>query len=165
MDQAHGSDESHETTEGHGHGTDEHAADEHASIATGAVPDPIDRVSLGNNLYALGEYPAAYKAYLSANPEELTPEQQFWVEYQIANCLRRMGEHAEASNRFRKLAGQPEAGWLSERAGWWVDVLEQIRRTENALKQEKPSGNQNQAPTKLPISSANKGGSLDEHGH
>jgi hypothetical protein len=137
-----------------------------AHLTAGSISDPIDRVSLGNNLYALGEYPAAHKAYLSVNPEELTSEQQFWTEYQIANCLRRMGENAEASNRFRKIAGQPEAGWLSERAAWWVGVLEQMRRAETALTPEAaPNPSTSTTKTSLPISRSPKEESHDNAHH
>lgn len=137
-----------------------------AHLTAGSISDPIDRVSLGNNLYALGEYPAAHKAYLSVNPEELTAEQQIWTEYQIANCLRRMGENAEASNRFRKIAGQPEAGWLSERAAWWVGVLEQMRRAETALTSEAAPGQSKGATkTSLPISRSPKEESHDNAHH
>lgn len=150
-----------EMQDGHGN-----PASHDAHLTAGAISDPIDRVSLGNNLYALGEYPAAHKAYLSVNPEELSAEQQIWTEYQIANCLRRLGETAEASNRFRKIAAQPEAGWLSERAAWWVGVLEQMRRAETALTTEAaPNSSKSTSKPSLPISRSPKEESHDNAHH
>ncbi len=140
----------HEGSEATEHGSEHGSSDAaHGMIAIG---EPIDRVGLANNLYALGEYPAAHDAYLAVELEQLTPEQQFWVEYQIANCLRRVGESAAASNQFRKLAAQPEAGWISEQAAWWVDILEQIRQAEKALQDEDPTSAPAVPQKKLPLS-------------
>jgi tetratricopeptide (TPR) repeat protein len=82
---------------------------------------------LANNLFAVGEYPLALEMYQETKGPELSTQQQFWVEYQTANCYRRLGNPAEASNRYRKLASQSEAGWLSRQAHWWVETLESIR--------------------------------------
>ena len=98
------------------------------------VDGPIDRLGLANNLFAVAEYPLALEMYQQATGPELSSQQKFWVEYQLANCLRRLGNPAEASNRYRKLASQPEAGWLSQQARWWVETLEQIRILEKVLK-------------------------------
>ena len=98
------------------------------------VNGPIDRLGLANNLFAVGEYALALEMYEQTKGPELSAQQQFWVEYQFANCLRRVGNPAEASNRYRKLASQPEAGWLSQQARWWVETLESIRILEKALK-------------------------------
>lgn len=98
------------------------------------VNGPIDRLGLANNLFAIGEYPLALEMYQQTTGPELSSQQQFWVEYQTASCLRHLGSPAEASNRFRKLASQPEAGWLSQQAQRWVEHLESIRVLEKALK-------------------------------
>lgn len=105
-----------------------------ASLVNSIVVDgPIDRLGLANNLFAVGEYPLALEMYAHTAGTELTAHQQFWIAYQTANCLRRLGKTGEASNRYRKLASQPEAGWLSQQAQWWVETLEQIRIHEKAL--------------------------------
>ena len=103
---------------------------------TPIVDGAIDRLGLANNLYAIGDYLVAREMYEHTDMAELTAQQQIWAEYQIANCLRRMGQKAEASNRYRRIAAQPEAGWLSEQSAWWVDVLEQTRQLEKALQEE-----------------------------
>lgn len=106
-----------------------------ASLLENVVVDgPIDRLGLANNLFAVGEYPLALEMYQETKGSELSTQQQFWVEYQTANCYRRLGNPAEASNRYRKLASQSEAGWLARQAHWWVEMLESIRIHEKALK-------------------------------
>lgn len=105
-----------------------------ASLLEKVVVDgPIDRLGLANNLFAVGEYPLALEMYEQTTGPELSSQQKFWVQYQLANCLRRLGNPAEASNRYRKLASQPEAGWLSQQAHWWVETLENMRVLEKAL--------------------------------
>lgn len=132
------------------------------------VDGPIDRVGLANNLYAVGEYLLALEMYQQADPSELSAQEQMWAEYQIANCLRRTGKRAEASNRYRRLAGQPEAGWLSSQSQWWVDVLEQIRQLEEAL-QEMPDAAEPlpESPLQLPGKQAPSGvsGTKGDHSH
>ncbi len=136
----------------HANGThDEVAVDEH-SAASGAahaasehavVHGTIDRLGLANNLYAVGEYELALDMYEKIDMTELTAQQQIWTDYQMANCLRRMGRNGEASNRYRRIAEQPEAGWLSEQSRWWVDVLEQMRQLQSSLEEnvENPEEN------------------------
>lgn len=115
-----------------------HAASEHA-----VVHGPIDRLGLANNLYAVGEYQLAMKMYEQTVTAELSAQQQMWTDYQMANCLRRMGRNAEASNRYRRIAEQPEAGWLSEQSRWWVDVLEQIRQLQSSLEEDAGTPDEN----------------------
>ena len=107
------------------------------SMTDQAVVDgPIDRLGLANNLYAVGDYLLALKMYEQADAASMTAQQQIWTEYQIANCLRRTGKLAEASNRYRLLADQPAAGWLSEQSQWWVDVLEKMRTVRKGLEEK-----------------------------
>ncbi len=107
-----------------------------ASLLESVVVDgPIDRLGLANNLFAVGEYSLALEMYHQIKGSDFSSQQQFWVEYQIACCLRHLGNPAEASNRFRKLASQPEAGWLSQQAHRWVEHLEKMRILEKAMKE------------------------------
>jgi hypothetical protein len=115
-----------------------HAASEHA-----VVHGTIDRLGLANNLYAVGEYELALDMYENTDITELTAQQQIWTDYQTANCLRRMGRHGDASNRYRRIAEQPEAGWLSEQSRWWVDVLEQIRQLQSSLEENPENPDEN----------------------
>lgn len=115
-----------------------HAASEHA-----VVHGTIDRLGLANNLYAVGEYELALDMYEKIDMTELTAQQQIWSDYQMANCLRRMGRNGDASNRYRRIAEQPEAGWLSEQSRWWVDVLEQIRQLQSSLEENPENSEEN----------------------
>jgi tetratricopeptide (TPR) repeat protein len=115
-----------------------HVASEHA-----VVHGTIDRLGLANNLYAVGEYELALDMYEKIDMAELTAQQQIWADYQMANCLRRMGRSSEASNRYRRIAEQPESGWLSEQSRWWVDVLEQIRQLQSSLEENPENPEEN----------------------
>ena len=147
-DHTHG-DSQHDSGDGHdssaltGHGDEHGSAHGDSSTMPGneVVEGPIDRLGLANNLYAVGEYQLALRMYEHVEMSELSAQQQIWAEYQAANCLRRLGKSGEASNRYRKIAGQPEAGWLSEQSRWWVDTLERIRQLEKSLEEdiEKPA--------------------------
>ena len=121
-------------TANHDAGQVEHSSSPHSALPDNTVVDgPIDRLGLANNLFAVGEYPLALEMYQQTDVKSLTSHQHFWVEYQTANCLRRLGKGAEASIRYRRLAEQPEAGWLSQQASWWVETLEKIRILEKTL--------------------------------
>lgn len=100
------------------------------------VSGPIDRIGLANNLYAVGEYQLALEMYQQTEKSSVPPQQQHWLEYQQANCLRRLGQRGEASNRYRRLSQQPGAGWLGEISGWWVTQLEHVRQLEKALESD-----------------------------
>ena len=115
-----------------------HAASEHA-----VVHGTIDRLGLANNLYAVGDYELALNMYEKIDMTDLTAQQQIWTDYQMANCLRRMGRNGDASNRYRRIAEQPEAGWLSEQSRWWVDVLEQIRQLQSSLEENPDNSEEN----------------------
>ena len=134
----HDSEEEHNLSELAGHG-DQHESTSAAASAlpgTDVVEGPIDRLGLANNLYAVGEYALALRMYEHVEQSELSAQQQIWAEYQAANCLRRLGKSGEASNCYRKIAGQPEAGWLSDQSRWWVDTLERIRQLEKSLESD-----------------------------
>ncbi|MCA9011583.1 MAG: hypothetical protein KDB01_17645 [Planctomycetaceae bacterium] len=121
-------------TDPHGEFETEASSATNTAIRENIVVDgPIDRLGLANNLFAVGQYPLALEMYEQASAETLTSHQKFWVEYQTANCLRRLEKKGEASQRYRKLANQPEAGWLSQQARWWVETLEKIRILESTL--------------------------------
>ena len=139
--------DSHHTDDSHG----ESSAEEHSAAGEAAraasehavVHGTIDRLGLANNLYAVGEYELALDMYENTDITELTAQQQIWTDYQTANCLRRMGRHGDASNRYRRIAEQPEAGWLSDQSRWWVDVLEQMRQLQSSLEENPENSDEN----------------------
>ena len=128
--------DSHDDPHGVGHSdspTDAVSVTNAAILEHTVVDGPIDRLGLANNLFAVGQYPLALEMYQQASAEILSAHQKFWIEYQTANCIRRSGRPGEASNRYRRLADQPEAGWISTQAQWWVETLEKIRVLESFL--------------------------------
>lgn len=92
------------------------------------VDGPVDRVALGDNLYAIGEYPLARDMYNKADRDSLPQDQQFWVQFQNASCLREMGDLKAAKEQYRIVAGQEEADWLQRSSIWWLDMID--RREE-----------------------------------
>ena len=143
---SHGED-NHHADDSHGEAAaGEHSAAGHAAHAASehvVVHGTIDRLGLANNLYAVGDYELALNMYEKIDMTDLTAQQQIWTEYQMANCLRRMGRNGDASNRYRRIAEQPEAGWLSEQSRWWVDVLEQIRQLQSSLEENPENSDEN----------------------
>lgn len=128
----HKGNEGHETD--HGHDLHQEAGQQPAKTT---VDGTIDHLGLANNLFAVGQFELSLEIYQKIDLSTVSPQQQFWVEYQQASCLRRLGRSAEASNRYRRLADKPEAGSLSELARWWVTTLEHKRQLEKKLA-EKP---------------------------
>lgn len=112
----------------------ESSSSPHASPLENIVVDgPIDRLGLANNLFAVGEYGMAQEMYQQIDASQLDSHLHFWIQFQVASCTRHLGKTAEASNLFRQLAGQPEAGQYSEQARWWVEKLEEMRLIEKSL--------------------------------
>ncbi len=97
------------------------------------VDGPVDRVALADNLYRMGEFTLAQEMYSRVRMEQQTADQQFWVQFQIASCLRRRGDLAAAKKRLRVLAGQEEAGWLAKTSHWWLDAIDDRTELEQQL--------------------------------
>ncbi len=99
------------------------------------VNGPIDRLALANNLYAIREFVLSLELYEQIDQTSLSPEDRFWIEYQIAGCLRRLKRTADAQQRYRRLAGQPDAGWLHELSRWWLERMVMRNELENEMRQ------------------------------
>jgi hypothetical protein len=83
----------------------------------------INRLALGDSLFGTGQTELALQAYSSIELIRLPSTDRYWIEYQIANCHRRLGNIPEAQQRYRKLAGLVDAGWCAGHARWWLDAL------------------------------------------
>ncbi|MEQ9411440.1 MAG: hypothetical protein RIK87_27240 [Fuerstiella sp.] len=92
--------------------------------AQALVNEPVDRVGLADNLYALDELQIALEMYEQVDRKALPASEQYWVAYQTASCLRRLGRIPEAQERYRRLAGQTNAGWLARMSRWWLDQID-----------------------------------------
>jgi hypothetical protein len=83
----------------------------------------IDRMALADSLFGNGQSDLALQAYSSIELLKQPVADRYWIEYQIANCHRRLGNLAEAEQRYRRLAGLVDAGWCAVHARWWLDAL------------------------------------------
>ena len=98
-----------------------------------AVDGPVDRVALGDNLFAIQEYRLALESYLQVDVRKLPRDHRFWVQYQVAACHRHLNDLPAARKQLRILAGQEEAGWLGRAARWWLDTLRDRAELEQQL--------------------------------
>lgn len=80
--------------------------------------------ALADNLYALGEYDLAYNTYQQLKLADLSTEDQVWVTYQLAGCLRHLGENASAASLYRQVLSQHPEHHLSGVSRWWLDAME-----------------------------------------
>jgi TolA-binding protein len=83
----------------------------------------INRLALGDSLFGTGQTELALQAYSNIELTKVAAVDRYWIEYQIANCHRRLGNVPEAQQRYRKLAGLVDAGWCAGHARWWLDAL------------------------------------------
>lgn len=110
----------------------------------------INRLALADSLFATGQAELALQAYGSIQLTKLSAVDRYWIEYQIANCHRRLGNTAEAEQRYRALAGLVDGGWCATHARWWLDAistrtklqqeLTQIRQTLHSVEEQLNAG-------------------------
>lgn len=103
-----------------------HAADSgaHRLNKPAEVPGTrINRLALGDSLFASGQSELALQAYKNIETTRLPAADRHWIAYQIANCHRRLGDIPEAERRYRRLAGAVDGGWCAAHARWWLDAL------------------------------------------
>jgi len=92
---------------------------------------PQDRIAVGDNLFAAGETVLANEVYRQVPIKQLTRDEAAWVDFQIANCERRLGKIDDAKKRYRRLVADPTIAW-QELAKWWLDALDE----QETLKKE-----------------------------
>ena len=98
----------------------------------------IDRQRMGNNLYAIGAYELALMNYERMLQQPLGPVEAQWVQFQVANCQRHLGQLAEAQKAYRRVAGETSEEWLGQLSRWWLKELddrEQLQRRVAELDQ------------------------------
>ena len=91
----------------------------------------IDRQRMGNNLYAIGAYELALMNYEMMLKQPLSPLEAQWVQFQVANCQRKLGQVGEAQKAYRRVAGETSEEWLGQMSRWWLKELddrEQLQR-------------------------------------
>jgi len=135
---------------GHAHPVDHPHAKNSGEVVVGAS---INRLAFADSLFATGRTDLALQAYSAIELVKLPVIDRYWIEYQVANCHRRMGNMPEAEQRYRHLAGLVDAGWCAAHARWWLDALSsravmqrdlsQVRETMKSIEEQL-----NAAPTK-----------------
>ena len=93
-------------------------------MASAAIVDgPIDRLALANNLYATGQLVLALEMYEQIDQSAVSQQDRYWIEYQMACCLRKLKRISDAQARFRRLSAHPDAGVLNEMSRWGLDRI------------------------------------------
>ena len=98
----------------------------------------IDRQRMGNNLYAIGAHELALMNYEMMLRQPLGPDEAQWVQFQVANCQRHLGQIAQAQKAYRRVAGETSEEWLGQMSRWWLKELddrEQLQRRVAELDQ------------------------------
>jgi hypothetical protein len=127
------------------------------SLSSVAIPpeilrSPLDKIAMADNLYAAGSVELALSAYQSAADSKGQPAQTRWAEYQIANCLRRLGRMADAEKQYRKIAASRDGGEFIELSKWWLDSLSQRAALVRQLDQIKAVITASQEDRNVPAS-------------
>lgn len=126
------------------------------SIPVEILRSPIDHIALADNLYAARSYGLALEAYQSAAKATGPAASRRWANFQIANCYRHLGQSGEAERQYRRVAGDRDAGQLTDYAKWWLQAMEQRTQLTSQLNQLKtsleatPQGSDNASPPAAP---------------
>lgn len=94
---------------------------------------PVDQLALADNLYAARSYAMALEAYRGVEGSAATTRTKSWSSFQAANCLRQLGQIAEAEKQYRRVAGDSASGEFGELSKWWLSSLEQKRQLQARL--------------------------------
>lgn len=132
----HGTDDAHESADG-AHRKSGSDAGGKSLKQSFVIDGPIDRLGLADNLYLTGELVLALEMYEQIESSAESPDEIFWVRYQAACCLRRLGRTDEAQAGYRRIAEAPEAGWLHELSIWWLDRINERLVLEEDLRKLK----------------------------
>ncbi len=101
--------------------------------AYAVVDGPVDRLGLANNLYATGEHELALEIYQKMVRDKGDSFDSLWVQYQIANCFRQLGNRAESERMLRIIIGQKKDSWITRSARWWLETNETSAELQRRL--------------------------------
>jgi hypothetical protein len=99
-----------------------------SSLIKGLPTSAIDRVYVADNLFAAGEYALANDIYLQVDRRSISGDEAGWVEFQLANCSRRLGCLDDAKKRYRRVVADPTLGWLQDLAKWRLDAIDEAEQ-------------------------------------
>lgn len=103
-----------------------------AELLQQVTEKPINRVALADSLFAVGELQMAHDIYKDLD-EGGTTEQQFWIRFQLGNCLRRLGKRDAAIIQYRALTSNEDAGFLAESSRWWLRLIDERAELEDRV--------------------------------
>lgn len=115
-----------------------HREDSPLTLPSELLDQAIDRQRMGNNLYAIGAYELALMNYEMMLRQPLPPLEAQWVQFQVANCQRHLGDLAQAQKAYRRVAGETSEEGLGQLSRWWLKELddrEQLQRRVAELDQ------------------------------
>ncbi|QDT53800.1 hypothetical protein Pan44_18240 [Caulifigura coniformis] len=96
-----------------------------SSLIKGLPVSALDRVYVADNLFAAGEYVLADEIYQQVDRKAISGNESGWVEFQLANCSRRLGRIDDARKRYRRIVADPTLGWLQDMAKWRLDAIDE----------------------------------------
>lgn len=94
------------------------------ALPTELLDQAIDRQRMGNNLYAIGAYELALMNYEKMLKQPLGQIETQWVNFQVANCQRHLGQTSEAQKTYRRVAAETSEEWLGQMSRWWLKELD-----------------------------------------
>jgi hypothetical protein len=97
-------------------------------LIKGLPTSAIDRVYVADNLFAAAEYALANDIYLQVDRRSISGDESGWVEFQLANCSRRLGRTDDAKKRYRRIVSDPTLGWLQDLAKWRLDAIDECEQ-------------------------------------
>lgn len=95
----------------------------------------IYHFEIAENLYKLGEYKTALEIYKLIEKNRLVKDRKMWIEYQIANCYRKLGFYEEAIKSYRQIQNEFEGTYWGRQAQWYIRDIEWRVKAERNLKQ------------------------------
>jgi tetratricopeptide (TPR) repeat protein len=95
----------------------------------------IHHFEIAENLYKLGEYKTALEIYKLIEKNQLEKERGMWIEYQIANCYRKLELYDEAVKAYRQIQNEFEGTYWGRQAQWYIQDIAWRVKAEKNLKQ------------------------------
>ncbi len=96
--------------------------------------DVVDRERLADSLFGAGEYRLSMEVYQEMLKDNEQAEDKAWFTYQIAGCLRHLGDWKRAEKYYRRVAADKEAEYLASTSRWWLSVVDDHRNLTEQLK-------------------------------
>jgi len=96
-----------------------------SSLIKGLPVSALDRVYVADNLFAAAEFVLADEIYRQVDRRAISGNESGWVEFQLANCSRRLGRIDDAKKRYRRIVADPTLGWLQDMAKWRLDAIDE----------------------------------------